>query len=67
MKTISDKLIPSRGIHEVIIEDSHGRIKHINASLLSGDPEAFIQQEIAEFVTQEAKISEHISRVTERK
>jgi hypothetical protein len=53
-------MIPERGIEEVIVQDEHGRVKHIQASILSGpDPEKFIQAEIAEFAAQERKLARH--------
>ena len=63
MKIISDKLIPARGIREVIVEDDHGRQQHIQASLIEGpDPDEFIAAETAKFQAQADKISGHIAR-----
>jgi len=55
-----DKL---RALEIVDIEDSHGRKHQIQVPMQSGhDPDAFIQQEIAEFEAQESKITAHIEK-----
>jgi hypothetical protein len=63
MKIVSDKLIPARGLREVIVEDDHGRQQHIHASLIEGpDPDEFIEAEMAKFQAQADKIAAHVAR-----
>jgi hypothetical protein len=58
---VSHKLIPERGIEEIILEDCHGRKLHLQAPIFGEvDIDGFLAQQIAEFESQERKISEHI-------
>lgn len=61
MKVLSHKAYAQRGVEEVIIEDCHGRQKHIQVQIFGGpDPDALIQKEIDEFQAQEEKLTKHL-------
>jgi hypothetical protein len=61
MKILSHKILPDRGLEEMIVEDDHGRRAHFQASIFSGpDPDTFFAQQLAEFEAQEKKLHAHI-------
>ncbi len=67
MKILSHKIIPDRGIEEVIVEDDHGRKLHLRASVLEGPhPEDFFKRQLVAFEEQEKKIHAHIDERFDR-
>ena len=62
MKVISHKVYPERGVEEMVVEDCHGRRKHLQASIFFGPhPDEFFQAELAEFEAQEIAIEQHMA------
>jgi hypothetical protein len=49
--------------HIWLLQDSHGRKKQVQASILDGpDPKEFLAKEVEEFAAQEQKIADYLGK-----
>lgn len=63
MRIVSHMAYPTRNVEEVIVEDCHGRVQHIQVPIIGEiDHDKFLQDEMERFIQQEQKMKEHLAQ-----